>query len=100
MPPWFQANVWFEGGGTKTHGLVQFGAAAKKKYSPRANIVNVGVLGGSAVIMCSVFSPTVSIIATDGFSVAPVYGFSVLRLPMSRSRVRVIAASRAGFPLM
>src|SRR5438034_7700991 len=99
MPPWFHANVWFEGGGTNTHGFVQFGAPAKKKYSPRANIVNVGVRAGSAVTMCSAFSPIGSIIATDGFSLAPVYGLSVLRLLMSRSSWRVTAASGAGLPL-
>src|SRR5438094_5786140 len=81
MSPWFQANVWFDGGGIDAHAAwvaqVAGVAEAKKNQSGSAKSVNVGVRNGSAVTMCSVFSSTGSANATviPRWS-TPVYGFS------------------------
>jgi hypothetical protein len=101
MPPWFHANVWFDGGGTNTHGLEQFGAPAKKKYSPRANIVNVGVRRGSVLTMCSAFSSTGSASRSVSGTVVPpfTYGSVAVSAPTSRSSLRTAGSLRSGWPL-
>src|SRR5437773_12159344 len=65
--PWFQAKL----GLTVAQGELQSGAPAKRKYFGSANIVNVGVPAGSAVIMCRRLIPTGPARSWVGVSVAP-----------------------------
>src|SRR6266496_4092931 len=95
MSPWFQAKLWLVRAGMNAHasgvahGVGVVPPVAKKNQSGSANGVNVGVRNGSAVIMCSVFISVWSAIATMMlFSTVPVYGFSQLSWPISRSRLR------------
>src|SRR6185437_10511673 len=95
MSPWFQAKLCDVRAGIDAHasGVAQVAGGvppvAKKNQSGSANGVNVGVLFGSAVTICSVFIPVWSASATMIlFSTEFVYGFCQLSPAISRSRLR------------
>src|SRR5438132_5457009 len=102
MSPWFQAKLDGPRAGMKaqSEGSVHVGPpVAKKNQSGSAKSVNVGVLAGSAVIMCSVFSSTGSASAcVIPFSTWPEYGFNQLSPALSRSSARTFGSVRSGLP--
>src|SRR4051794_1897813 len=105
MSPWFHAKLLAVRAGMKAQAASVTHVAgvpdAKKNQSGSANGVNVGVLNGSAVTMCSVFISVLSASATMMlFWTLSVYGFVQCSWAISRSRFRVTAAVWDGLPVM
>ena len=93
--PWFQAKPGF------THGFAPHEVEVWKKKSGLPNIVNVGVRAGSALTMCSAFSPTVSANSSPIGTRAPSFTWGSVAVVAARSRssLRTCGSRRSGCPL-